>query len=88
MLSNTDHKFICNATEEALKSTVLMRHGAVAVANGKIVGRGHNHYRTSSKDCFINNTCTCHAEIAALRSMFYSYGTNTHGKHSNSIKVA
>lgn len=87
MLSATDHKFINSAAFEAQKSTVLMRHGAVAVTNGKILGRGHNHYRSTSKDDFIQNTCTCHAEIAALRNMFHSCGTNTYGKHSNSIKV-
>ena len=85
MISRTDYKFISEATTEAQKSPVLMRHGAVAVVNGKIMGRGHNHYRTNSKDHFISNTCTCHAEIASLRNMFHS--CNTYGKHSNSIKV-
>ena len=45
-------------------SIVLMRHGSIAVTNGKIRGRGHNHYRTHSKDELISNGCTCHAEIA------------------------
>ena len=38
-------------------------------------------------DNFIKNTCTCHAEIACLRNMFYTYGTNTYGKNSIPIKV-
>ena len=87
MLSTRDMTFINSAIKEATKSEVLMRHGSVAVTNGKIMGRGHNHYRSTSKDDFINNTCTCHAEIASLRNMFHSCGTNTYGKHSNSIKV-
>lgn len=87
MISAKDSTFINCAAFEATKSPVLMRHGAVAVANGKVLGRGHNHYRTTSKDHFISNTCTCHAEIASLRNMFHSCGTNTYGKHSNSIKV-
>ena len=86
-ISLNDLKFINVATDEAIKSPVLMRHGAVAVVNGRIYGRGFNHYRTYSKDLFINNTCTCHAEIACLRNMFYSCGTNTYGKYSNNIKV-
>jgi tRNA(Arg) A34 adenosine deaminase TadA len=45
-LSNNEQSFINHALNEALKSPVLMRHGAVAVANGKIMGRGHNHYRS------------------------------------------
>ena len=89
MLANsvTDMRYISLAMEEAQKSKVLMRHGALAVVNGKIMGRGHNHYRTNSKDNFIKNTCTCHAEIACMRDMFYRCGSNTYGKHSNSIKV-
>ncbi len=87
MLSSTDYKLLNSAAFEAQKSHVLMRHGAVAVTNGKILGRGHNHYRSTSKDDFIQNTCTCHAEIACLRNMFHTCGTNTYGKHSNSIKV-
>ena len=86
-MSNSDQTFINSALNEAQKSPVLMRHGAVAVVSGKIMGRGHNHYRTYSKDSFISNTCTCHAEIASLRNMFHCCGTNTYGKHSNSIKV-
>lgn len=82
ILSNNEQSFINHALYEALKSPVLMRHGAVAVANGKIMGRGHNHYRTHSKDHFISNTCTCHAEIASLRNMFHCCG-----KHSNTNSI-
>ena len=86
MLSNTDMRYIMHAANEAEKSPVLMRHGSIAVANGKVRGRGHNHYRTSSKDAFIQNSCTCHAEIACLRNMFHSCCTNAYGKHGNNIK--
>jgi len=72
MISSTDYKFINIAIDEAKKSVVLMRHGAVAVANGKVLGKGYNNYRTNSKDLFITNSCTCHAEIAALRNLFYA----------------
>tara|TARA_B100000424_G_scaffold180756_1_gene139816 strand:+ start:905 stop:1174 length:270 start_codon:yes stop_codon:yes gene_type:complete len=87
MLSMCDMKFINYAAEEAIKSPVLMRHGAVAVVNGTIYGRGYNHYRSNSKDNFIKNTCTCHAEIASLRNMFHNCTTNTYGKHGSNIKV-
>lgn len=87
MISNTDIRFISQATSQAMNSPVLMRHGAVAVVNGKVVGRGYNHYRTNSKDDFIQNTCTCHAEIACLRNMYYTCGTNAYGKNGISIKV-
>jgi deoxycytidylate deaminase len=81
LLSNSDHSFINYAFNEALKSPVLMRHGAVAVVNRKIMGRGYNHYRSHSKDNFIVNSCTCHAEIASLRNMFH-----TCSKQSSSLK--
>ena len=81
LFSNSDHSFINYAFNEALKSPVLMRHGAVAVVNRKIMGRGYNHYRSHSRDNFIVNSCTCHAEIASLRNMFH-----TCSKESNSIK--
>ena len=87
MTTTTESRFISAAIQEAMKSPVLMRHGAVAVVSGKVMGRGYNHYRTNSKDSFISNTCTCHAEIASLRNMFHTCTTNTYGKHSNSIKV-
>lgn len=87
MLSNRDSQFIAAASQEAAKSPVLMRHGCVAVVNGKIMGRGHNHYRTTSKDHFIHNTCTCHAEMASLRSMYHC-SSNAYGKYSDSIKGA
>jgi len=81
-LSNNELAFINCALNEALKSPVLMRHGAVAVAHGKVLGRGYNHYRSYSKDNFISNTCTCHAEIASLRNMFHCCKKHT----NNSIK--
>ena len=86
MISKTDLRYITQAAYEAEKSPVLMRHGAIAVANGKILGRGHNNYRASSRDQLIKNTCTCHAEIACLRDMFYTSGTNTNGKYGIPIK--
>ena len=85
-ISQNDIRFIMEAGFEARKSDVLMQHGCVAVVNGKILGRGHNNYRTFSKDNFIQNACTCHAEIAALRNLCHTCNTNTYGKYSDSIK--
>ena len=83
VLSSSEMKFMNMALQEANKSEILMHHGAIAVVGGKVMGRGHNFYRTHSRDNFITNTCTCHAEIACLRNMFY-----THNKQNNlNIKV-
>ena len=70
MISNKERSFIERAADEAANSPCLMRHGCVAVMNGRIVGKGYNNYRCRSRDGFINNTMTCHAEIAALRQAY------------------
>ena len=69
MVSNRDQRFIEIAADQASRSQCLMRHGCVAVINGRIIGRGFNNYRCHSNDGFIQNTMTCHAEIAALREV-------------------
>lgn len=69
MVSNRDTKFIHLAAAQARSSPCLMKHGAVAVMNGRIVGKGYNHHRCNSKDGFIHDCVTCHAEISALREV-------------------
>ena len=69
IISNKEDRFIQSAVEQAQLSPCLMRHGCVAVRNGRIVGKGFNNYRCKSKDGFIKNCMTCHAEIAALRQV-------------------
>ena len=82
MVSNRDQRFIQIAATEASRSKCLMRHGCVAVMNGRIIGRGYNNYRCHSNDgCFIQNTMTCHAEIAALRQV------NKRGKNAKKITL-
>ena len=86
-LSQRDYAYLSEALLEAEKSKVLMRHGCVAVVNGRIRGRGHNSVdRTSSRDNFIKNTCSCHAEIACMRDMYYSNLTTTYGKYSENVQ--
>ena len=68
MASIGDERFISVACGLAMESQMLQRHGCVAVASGKIVGRGCNNYRNYSKDGLLTNCCSCHAEIAATRS--------------------
>lgn len=70
VLSRSDHAFLSLAGLEASKSTQQQRHGCIAVTSGKIRGRGCNSSRTKSCDGFIKNTCSCHAEIAALRDVW------------------
>ena len=86
VISNQDINFLYYAFQQAKMSPVLMQHGAVVTINGKIIGRGFNNYRTYSSDNFIKDTCTCHAEVAALRNAHNSL-TNTYGKYGDLIKV-
>ena len=86
LLSSTDQRHIQDATIESSKSRLLSKHGCVAVVNGKIMGRGHNSERTRSADGFINNSCSCHAEVATLRNMYHSCCLNSYGKSGRQIK--
>lgn len=76
----TEERYLIHAALESSKSDLASRHGSVIVANGKILGRGHNSSRTQSRDGFIKNTCSCHAEIAAIRNVFQNCGKNTSTK--------
>jgi tRNA(Arg) A34 adenosine deaminase TadA len=74
-MSNKTLKFLNEASNEAQYSQLLMKHGCVVVKNGKIIGRGYNYHRTKTSDGFMNcNSCSCHAEISALRNAYYSLG--------------
>jgi tRNA(Arg) A34 adenosine deaminase TadA len=88
MISTTEQSFINEAFNQALLSPCQMRHGCVVVTNGRIVGRGFNHYRTSSKDGFVHNSCTCHAEISAIRDCCRHYPTNKKKHYLLQLKVA
>ncbi len=70
-LTSSDHYYLVKAAEESYNSNMGSKHGCVAVINGKIIGRGHNSNRTQSVDGFIRNTCSCHAEIAAVRNIWH-----------------
>jgi tRNA(Arg) A34 adenosine deaminase TadA len=69
MLSKKDMTHVQRAIDECKKSNMLMKHGCI-VANGtKILASGHNHYRTRYNDGFIKQSCSCHAEMDALRKI-------------------
>ena len=48
-------------------------HGCVISRGRKVVSRGHNNYRTRCSGGLISNTsCSCHAEVDALRRIYVS----------------
>jgi tRNA(Arg) A34 adenosine deaminase TadA len=85
-ISRSDEINISKAAIEATKSELSMKHGCVLVKKGKIVGKGHNSYRTRSKDKFIENTCACHAEIDAIRQYYRTASTRPYENYWRSVK--
>ena len=83
IISRKIETYISEAVYEAKKSPCRARHGCIAVQNGHIVGRGYNHYHNPSSDGFINNICTCHAEMAALRNIYRT--VNGRGHYNNKV---
>lgn len=58
------HDFFQRAQEVAKKSTMIHRHGAVIIKNGKIIGEGCNYYAK-----YMCHSYSVHAEVAALQSL-------------------
>lgn len=70
MVSKRVQRLANFASEEAEKSTMLHQHGCVITKGKKIIGRGTNSIRTHSADGFIQDQCSCHAEVDALRKLY------------------
>lgn len=101
-LSIKQQKIFCHAYELAQESSMLFRHGCLAVRSGKIIARGCNTYKCySARDMFLQRSCSCHAEVNVLRKMYYKYRHNRRkmrrimkattlyiSRHSNSDKSA
>jgi|AntAceMinimDraft_6_1070360.scaffolds.fasta_scaffold19678_3 deoxycytidylate deaminase len=87
MLSNKDFTFINKAIHASTKSTMMMRHGCVVVENNTIIGTGYNSYRTQFGDKFIKESCSCHAELHALREVMKQKSKKT-SKKCGQLKVA
>ncbi len=68
-ISKKDERFAAFAADEAQESKLNMRVGCVACLNGRIISRGHNHYRTYSNNGIIENTMSCHAECDVLHKL-------------------
>ena len=68
MLSNKEEKFIAKASQYAQQSTMYNRHSCVVVLNGVEIANGYNSKRNYSRDGFIDQCYSCHAEVCALRN--------------------
>ena len=76
-ISMKDRSFAAMAVNCAEKSTMLMRHGCVAVANGRVLSTGYNHERSHSSDGLLHNMCSCHAEIHAIKKLCSQHRHNS-----------
>ncbi len=68
MLTNKDWKYIQQSVCVSLQSSMTMKHGCVLLRGNKVISTGYNHYRTKFRDDFIGTSCSCHAEMDALRN--------------------
>lgn len=78
-VTHKDHKYVSVALDAAKNSDMLMKHGCVIVESNRIIGTGWNMMRNQFKDNFIGVSCSCHAEMYALRQALRA---KTKGKSS------
>ena len=65
---NKKHQlFLSQASEIALKSNMLQKHGAVIVYKNKIIASGYNQICS-----YMNNNYSIHAEVSAISKLFYN----------------
>ncbi len=67
-LTQTDWKHIQKSILISFQSRMMMKHGCVLLEGNKVISTGYNHYRTKFRDDFIGTSCSCHAEMDALRN--------------------
>ena len=69
-ISTRDERFATIALDEANKSNMVHhKHGCVAVIGGRIIEKGYNSERCQSNDGFLENACSCHAEVDVMRKL-------------------
>ena len=62
------NKFLLRSADEAAESQMEIKHGAVLVRGGKVVGSGHNSDRSRVAGMPSSaNVLSLHSEVAALR---------------------
>jgi deoxycytidylate deaminase len=66
-ITSRDKRFIDVAYTSSFDSNMLRKHGCCVVENNTVIGTGCNVNRTQFKDDFIGTSCSCHAEMTALR---------------------
>lgn len=78
-----EHRYLTHALANAFKSTMDKKHGAVIVANHKIIAGGYNTLQHNWKESY-RHKCLCsnHAEITALNNIKYQENKRKFSKMS------
>ena len=79
MLSRKQEQVFSSSLCIAEKSNMLFKHGCVATYGGHVIASGYNtHKNYSSRDNFIDNQCSCHAEMNVLRKIYHRNNRKKH----------
>lgn len=71
-ITRKDRSHIERAIYESRRSTMMMKHGCVIASGNKIIATGFNNLRTRFSNKFIDESCSCHAEMDALRKIYHN----------------
>ena len=85
-ISNKDLDMFHEAVSTSFNSTLRFQHGAVLTVGGKIIAKGCNQARCHTRDGFVHNSCTCHAEITVIRQAFHQFDGKGKGKGNGNSK--
>ena len=64
-MTHRDARFVRLAAQEAIKSSVCMQHGCIAVTHGKVVARSFNTACRASPTLW----WSCHAEMGVIKKL-------------------
>jgi len=74
LLTSKDYYYASLAANAAQESTMTSKHGCVATrGSSHLLATATNCIRSCSKEGFLGDQCSCHAEIHALRKLYYSH---------------
>lgn len=74
LLTSKDYYYASMAANAGHDSTMTSKHGCVATCgSGHLLATATNCIRSCSKEGFLGDQCSCHAEIHALRKLYYSH---------------
>ena len=87
-ITSKDERFATIALNEANKSQMKYhKHGCVAVVGGHIIEKGFNSERCQSNDGFLQDTCSCHAEVDVMRKLDKRFNKKQYNLSGRNMKA-